>query len=240
MISLALQPPKANLSGGNSINLSFEGQKCLTDGNDGRKVRIRWENSEPNCLNQFVWINFDSACGINAFTPQTAFNPLIFPPSSTTYGCSYNGTPTAGTKTAPFSEQGHTFMKQYTKQFTSTCDPSGNVTIGLIVQNGCDSAVVSFQDSLWVYWTGCEWGYCPFSNNTQKNACKASYPNSASYPAYAAIDGAKKITFFNQAQKNAALLALPWGKWYVMHAEIPSGIIMPFNTKTWHPLKMRT
>lgn len=35
--------------------------------------------------------------------------------------------------------------EQYTKQYTSTCDPTGKVTIGLIVQNGCDSAVVSFQ-----------------------------------------------------------------------------------------------
>lgn len=38
-ISLALQPPKARLTGSNSIDSAFEGQKCLSDGNHGRKVK---------------------------------------------------------------------------------------------------------------------------------------------------------------------------------------------------------
>ena len=211
LITLALQPPKARLSGSNSIDLAFEGQKCLSDGNDGRKVKLKWQQSEPTCANQFVWLNFDSACGLNNFTPQTAFNPLIFPPPVAAYGCTYMGSPTAGTKANPFSQQGHTFQKQYTKQYTSTCDPTGKITIGLIVQNGCDSAVVSFQDSLWIYWTGCDWENCPFSTPSQKNVCRSAHPNTSSYPAYANINGAKKINFFNKAQKDSALLLMPGG-----------------------------
>ena len=211
-LTLALQPPKAKLTGSNSIDLAFEGQKCLSDGNDGRKVKLKWQASEPLCANQFVWLNFDSACGLNNFTPQTAFNPLIFTPPFPAYGCTYPGSPLAGTKANPFSQQGHSFPKQYTKQYTSTCDPTGKITIGLIVQNGCDSAVVTFQDSLWVYWTGCDWGNCTFSNAVQKASCKAAHPNSASYPAYARLNEASKITFFNAAQKAAALALMPTGQ----------------------------
>src|SRR5205823_3525694 len=54
-ISLALQPPNAK----NSIDLQFEGQQCLSTGNDGRKVKIKWQNDDPKCANQFVWLNFD-------------------------------------------------------------------------------------------------------------------------------------------------------------------------------------
>ncbi len=213
LISLALQPPKAKLTGSNSIDLTFEGQKCLSDGNDGRKVKLKWQQSEPVCANQFVWMNFDSACGINNFTAQTSFTipPWAGPPVPA-YGCTYMGTPTIGKIGAPpFSQQGHTFSKQYTKQYTSTCDPTGKVTIGLVVQNGCDSAVISLQDSVWIYWTGCDWERCTYSNAVQKAACKLAHPNTPTNPAYANIDGVKKINFFNKTQKDSALLIIPGG-----------------------------
>jgi PKD repeat protein len=213
IFSLALQPPKARLASGNALDLQFEGQKCLSDGNDGRKVKLNWEQTEPLCANQFVWINFDSACGVNNFTPQTAFQipPWAGPPFFT-YGCSYLGTPQATIGNSHFSQEGHTFAKKYTKQYASTCDTKGNVTIGMVVQNGCDSAVVMFQDSLWVYWTGCDWGFCPFSTPAQKNVCKLANPNSATYPAFARLNDGKRITFFNAAQKAAALAAMPLGQ----------------------------
>ncbi len=210
LLSLALQPPKAKLTGKNSIDLTFQGQKCLSGGNDGRKVQLKWTTSEPVCANQFVWLNFDSACGMNNFTPQTAFSiPPWGGPPVFAYGCSYLGSPMAAEKPVHFSQEGHSFPKDYTKQYTFTCDPTGKVTIGLVVQNGCDSALVSFQDSLWIYWTGCDWEKCPFNSPTQKAACKLANPNTPVNPAYAAIDGAKKINFFSKHQKDSALLIMP-------------------------------
>lgn len=201
-LSLALQPPKAQ----NSIDLEFQGQQCLSDGNDGRKVRIKWQRDEPGCANQFVWLNFDSACGINNFTPQTAFNPLIFPPPVSAYGCTYTGNTPIN-----FSLAGHTFKKDYTKQYTSFCDPSGNITIGLVVQNGCDSAIMGLNDSVWVYWTGCTWERCPFTTQAQKAACRAAHPNTTAFPAYAKQDDSRIMNYYSPAQKATALAAIPGG-----------------------------
>jgi gliding motility-associated-like protein len=213
ILSLALQPPVAKLASGVALDLQFEGQKCLSDGNDGRKVKLSWQQSDPKCANQFVWLNFDSACGVNNFTPQTAFQiPPWGGPPPFAYGCTYLGSPESAGGTVHFSQEGHTFQKKYTKQYTSTCDPKGKVTIGLVVQNGCDSAVVTFQDSLWVYWTGCDWGFCPFSTLAQKNVCRAANPNTPTYPAYARLDDAYKINFFNAAQKAAAKALMPLGQ----------------------------
>jgi PKD repeat protein len=209
-LSLALQSPDVK----NAIDLSFVGKTCLSTGNDDRKVVIKWERDQPLCANQFVWINFDSACGANAFVAQTAFNPITFSPPLFYYGCSYLGNTSYGSAGPPaiaFSQQGHTFLKSYTRQYTSVCNPEGNITIGIVVQNGCDSAIISLADSTWNYWSGCVWESCVFSNTAQKSACMAAHPNSASFPAFARHNNSKVISYFNASQKAAAMAALPSG-----------------------------
>ena len=124
--SLALSPPDAT-------NLQWSGQYCLGP-MPPYGIQFQWPRSKPGCTQEFIWINFDSACGKNNFTPQTGFSVPPWPPIA----CNW---PT-----------------QYKRPYFSYCSTDGCITIGVIIQNGCDSQIVNgnktcvpCRDTVWYH-----------------------------------------------------------------------------------------
>lgn len=118
-VPFALMNPSAT-------GLRVQGQQCLGP-MPPYGITFNWSKSKPGCTQQFVSINFDSACCSSpsdpkCWTPQSAF---AIPPWS------------------PFPP----FPTQYKRPYFFTCDPTnqGWVTVGLAIHNRRNDSDNSIQ-----------------------------------------------------------------------------------------------
>ena len=110
-------------AGGVGSGLLKESIECLGAKNPQYGITFVLSDLKPGCTFSQVEINFDSACNPNGFVPLSGLSPGNRPPRPIPYlGYGLEGNPPS----------------KYSKQYSAAevCDPSGCITVGIIVGNG--------------------------------------------------------------------------------------------------------
>ena len=110
-------------AGGVGSGLLKDAIECLGAKNPQYGITFILSDLKPGCTFSQVEINFDSACNPNGFVPLSGLSPGARPPRPIPYlGYGLEGNPPS----------------RYSKQYSAAevCDPSGCITVGIIVGNG--------------------------------------------------------------------------------------------------------
>ncbi|MBL7811724.1 MAG: gliding motility-associated C-terminal domain-containing protein [Bacteroidetes bacterium] len=113
-------------AGGVGSGLVKDAIECLGGKSPSYGITFILSDLKPGCTFSHVAINFDSTCDPKAFVPLSGLSPGNRPP-----GPPYPGYQLAGNPPSRYS-------KQYNA--SEVCDPSGCITVGIIVGNGVDKA----------------------------------------------------------------------------------------------------
>lgn len=111
-------------AGGVGSGLLKDAIECLGAKSPQYGITFVLSDLKPGCTFSHVAINFDSTCNPNGFVPLSGLSPGGRPPGPPFPGYQIAGNPPS----------------RYSKQYTASevCDPSGCITVGIIVGNGVD------------------------------------------------------------------------------------------------------
>ncbi len=109
-------------AGGVGSGLLKDAIECLGAKNPQYGITFILSDLKPGCTFSSVQINFDSTCNPNGWVPLSGLSGGLRPP----------GPPYAGYQ--PAGNPPNKYSKQYSA--SEVCDPSGCITVGIIVGNG--------------------------------------------------------------------------------------------------------